>query len=191
MSGCGGEEMDGNDITDFQYALLGLLAFRPMSGYDVKRAFAGSPLGRYSSSSGAIYPALVRLEKLGLVSASVEREHELRPRKVYVPAPAGLRALDAWLGRLVDRTLIERDMSQVLLRFALMEARLDRDQVIAFLESVAAGLQGYLADLESYSVAAQASFLRHRRLAMQFGLDSVRTQLDWACAALVEMRSAV
>ena len=54
------------------YALLGLLHQRPLSGYDVKLIFASSPMGGFSDSPGAIYPALSRLERRGLVRSEIQ-----------------------------------------------------------------------------------------------------------------------
>ena len=49
------------------YALLGLLHQKPSSGYALRRVFATTPMGTFSDSPGAIYPALGRLERhLGL-----------------------------------------------------------------------------------------------------------------------------
>ena len=45
------------------YALLGLIHQQPLSGYDVKKIFASTPMAGFSDSPGAIYPALRRLEK--------------------------------------------------------------------------------------------------------------------------------
>ena len=51
------------------YALLGLIYQQPLSGYDVKKIFASTPMAGFSDSPGAIYPALRKLERLGFVRA--------------------------------------------------------------------------------------------------------------------------
>ena len=53
------------------FALLGLLEERPRSGYDLRKVFAQTAMGTFSDSPGAIYPALGRLEKRGLVRGTV------------------------------------------------------------------------------------------------------------------------
>ncbi|HEX3968204.1 MAG TPA: PadR family transcriptional regulator, partial [Edaphobacter sp.] len=55
------------------HALLGLIYQQPLSGYDVKKIFASTPMAGFSDSPGAIYPALRRLEKSGLVRSEVQR----------------------------------------------------------------------------------------------------------------------
>ena len=49
------------------YALLGLIYQQPLSGYDVKKIFASTPMAGFSDSPGAIYPALRKVEQLGFV----------------------------------------------------------------------------------------------------------------------------
>ena len=60
-------------------AILGLIAQAPCSGYDVRKVFATTPMGHFSASPGAIYPALKRLEKEGLIGGTVDRAQTLRP----------------------------------------------------------------------------------------------------------------
>ena len=54
------------------YALLRLLYQKSRSGYDLRKVFAETAMGNYSSSPGAIYPALQRLEVDQLVLGRVE-----------------------------------------------------------------------------------------------------------------------
>ena len=71
--------------TTLEYALLGLVHAEPRSGYDLCKVFETTPMGHYSSSPGAIYPALKRLEGAGLVEGKVEKAGSLRPRKKFLP----------------------------------------------------------------------------------------------------------
>jgi Transcriptional regulator PadR-like family len=51
-------------LTGFEQVLLGLICLQPSTGYDLKRRFATTALGVYQPSSGALDPALDRLEGL-------------------------------------------------------------------------------------------------------------------------------
>jgi DNA-binding PadR family transcriptional regulator len=62
--------MARHQLTSFEHVLLGLVCLSPASGYDLKRIFAVTPMGIYQPSSGALYPALRRLEAKGLVQDS-------------------------------------------------------------------------------------------------------------------------
>ncbi|MHC4537428.1 MAG: PadR family transcriptional regulator, partial [Planctomycetota bacterium] len=58
---------ENNSISTLSLAVLGLIAQKPHSGYDLRKVFSTTPLGHFSSSPGAIYPALKRIEKSGWV----------------------------------------------------------------------------------------------------------------------------
>ena len=65
-------------LTGFEQALLGMISLQPSTGYDLKRQFATTSLGVYQPSSGALYPALERLEQRGLLAS------EALPREMGV-----------------------------------------------------------------------------------------------------------
>jgi PadR family transcriptional regulator AphA len=77
------------------YAILGMLHFRPMSGYDIRKEAASSIGHFWSESYGQLYPALRRLAASGLVRRRTSRTGP-RDRQVYEITPAGRRALAAW-----------------------------------------------------------------------------------------------
>ncbi len=78
-------------------AVLGYLSWRPLTGYDLKRLFAQSPLFHWSGNSNQIYRALVQLHKRAWVSQETEQQESLPPRKVYSITDAGRHALRARL----------------------------------------------------------------------------------------------
>jgi len=60
------------DRTRLEYSLLALLARAPRTGSGLCRRLAELPLGGRGTSSGAVYPALKRLEAAGLVETSAK-----------------------------------------------------------------------------------------------------------------------
>ena len=79
--------MAARQLTQFEHILLGLICQSPSSGYDLKRMFAVTPMGVYQPSSGALYPALRRLELKGLVRAQKGRRSQ--PRWAARPGGVG------------------------------------------------------------------------------------------------------
>jgi PadR family transcriptional regulator AphA len=77
------------------HALLGLLAVRPSSGYELTKAFAGE-LGRYAWQAGhtSIYPELGRLAERGLVEVTDEGA---RGSRTYAVTPEGYAELRSWM----------------------------------------------------------------------------------------------
>jgi DNA-binding PadR family transcriptional regulator len=77
--------------------VLGLLALRPRSGYEIKQTIDRTTRFFWNASYGQIYPELRRLAAAGLI----EGEHAPRggrPRTVYGITDDGRRRLGEWLG---------------------------------------------------------------------------------------------
>jgi DNA-binding PadR family transcriptional regulator len=75
---------------DVRIAVLGVLADRPMHGYEVIRELEQRSGGRWRPSPGSVYPTLQMLEDEGLVSGE-DRDG----RKVFEITDAGRDALAA------------------------------------------------------------------------------------------------
>ena len=96
------------------WAILGLLAMEPRSGYDLKRSIDRTIRHFWAASYGQIYPELKRLEEAGWIAV---RDGGSRARRVYRATPAGRAALVDWLHG--EETRIElRDESLLRLFFA-------------------------------------------------------------------------
>jgi PadR family transcriptional regulator AphA len=79
------------------YAILGLLSWRPLTGYDIKKMFAGSAAFYWSGNNNQIYTTLVKLHENGLVTRKVETQEDTPPRKIYSITPKGKAELRKWL----------------------------------------------------------------------------------------------
>lgn len=79
-----------------QYAILGLLSWRSVSGYDLKKIIAASPVMYWSGSNNQIYRSLVELHTQGLVTQEVQPQENYPDRKVYTITEQGRAALRAW-----------------------------------------------------------------------------------------------
>jgi DNA-binding PadR family transcriptional regulator len=173
--------MTGRQLTPFEHILLGLICQAPSSGYDLKRIFAVTPMGLYQPSSGALYPALRRLEKNGLVRAqdqASQNGQSARRRRVYELTPAGQAAHLDWLRTPVERATVSPDLGLHLMRFVMMEHLLPPEEVLAFVQDLADALAALTAQLEQY--AAAADLTGHPRLALDHGLAVHRASLHWA-----------
>ena len=103
------------------YALLGLLQQQARSGYDLRKIFANTPMGTFSDSPGAIYPALQRLEKRDLVSSRVRESSGLRRRRLFRPTSFGKRAFKSWQTRAITREDVIHHVDELMLRFGFMD----------------------------------------------------------------------
>ena len=84
------------------YALLGLLAREPLSGYDLAQRLKERVSPFWPARHSQIYPELARLEGQGLVSHRVVAQAERPDKKVYTITDAGLAALRTWVAAPVE-----------------------------------------------------------------------------------------
>ncbi len=96
-----------------KYAVLGLLMYAPLSGYDIRRIYADSLGNFWSESYGAIYPILKRLEEGGLATREVERQAGRPDRNVYTITDLGREEMRLWLAQPADPV---RERVEVLLK---------------------------------------------------------------------------
>lgn len=178
---------EDRELTTLELALVGLVAGEPRSGYDARKVFEETALGHFSASPGAIYPALRRLEKAGLLSGKVERKGTLRPRKVYRLTPQGEGALKARLSRPVTRDDIVWHMDDLMLRFAFMDPLVGREATLEWLEQMADQIEGYLPELEGQRAEQEETGTACSRLAVQQGIDTYRATARWARRATREL----
>ena len=166
------------------FALLGLLHEQPMSGYDLRKVFASTAMGSFSDSPGAIYPALGRLEKRGLVKGTVEESASLRKRRVFKVTAKGATALKAWLKRPVTQDDVMRRVGELMLRFAFMDDALGPERTTEFLREYAEGLSEYLPSLKEFHKAQANTMPMSARLAFESGIEEYEVRLKWARSSL-------
>jgi len=180
--------MAGRQLTPFEHILLGMICMAPASGYDLKRMFAATAMGVYQPSSGALYPALHRLELRGLVQAQAPPgpgSQTARHRRVYEPTRTGRATHAKWLGTPVDPATVARDLGLHLMRFVMMEHLFTSEEVLTFLRGLADALAAFTAELEQHAAADPGD--RHPRLAVEHGLAVYRASLRWAEHAIATL----
>ncbi len=81
---------------DIHYAILGLLNWKPFTGYDLKKIISDSDLFYWSGNNNQIYYSLVHLHQMGFVTQSVEQQENLPAKKIYQITPRGQLQLRDW-----------------------------------------------------------------------------------------------
>jgi DNA-binding PadR family transcriptional regulator len=77
--------------------ILGLIAARPRSGYEIKQLVDHSARFFWAASYGQIYPELKRLAEAGLVEGT-DASQGARQRTVYALTEEGRRVAAEWVG---------------------------------------------------------------------------------------------
>jgi PadR family transcriptional regulator AphA len=104
------------ELSSTAHVILGMVDWRPMSGYEIKSMVDRSTRLFWTASYGQIYPELRRLAEAGLIEGKPSPQGG-RKRHVYRPTPAGRKELRAWLG--IDPEVFEtRDEALLKLFFA-------------------------------------------------------------------------
>jgi DNA-binding PadR family transcriptional regulator len=176
--------MTARNPTTLEYALLGLLHQQPQSGYDLRRIFETTAMGNYSGSPGAIYPALGRLEKHGLIEGDIDTTRALRPKKVFRPTMAGTTVFRGWLAREIQRGDVERRIDELMLRFAFHGVLGSSSATRRFLEKFLHEIEGYVDELQRQAKIFPRETPIHPRLALAAGIEQYRACARWARKAL-------
>jgi DNA-binding PadR family transcriptional regulator len=170
------------ELSPTAYVILGMLGWRPMSGYEIKSLVDKSTRFFWAASYGQIYPELRRLSATGLIEGEASPQGGRR-RNVYRLTPAGRRELQAWLG--VDADVFElRDEGLLKLFFAdaaggaaalqaLDAKRREHERVLARLEDIEA-------------TKPPDGFARH---VLRYGIESNRWQAEWCQRTMREIEN--
>lgn len=168
-------------VNPTEFAILGLLAEAPRSGYDIKKEVEERLSHFWSESYGHIYPMLRRLHDRDLVVKEVERQEGRPDRKVYHITEDGRRALEDWFAEPPPSL---RPRNELLLRIFLgrhaPREHLVRD-VRAFQEEVRDNLSRLRAVRDSIEADAASHPDRiYWDLVLEYGLTVFEALAQWS-----------
>ena len=176
------------DLGTTSCVILGLVARRPMAGYDLAALAACSIDYFWPISKSQVYAELTRLERDGYIEGT-QIQQDRRPDKRHFELTAtGEAALDAWLGEPGYR--IERSRIGLLAKFFFAE-RMTPGQRAELLEA-------YRADADAYRLELKAIVDRlegradavYGRATARYGLLHAEANIAWADSMLDELEVA-
>src|SRR6266516_1616668 len=154
------------------HALLGLIAARPSSGYELTKLFQGSLAHAWSARHSQIYPALAELRAQGLI---VQREEGARRRKVYEITEACLAEMRRWL---IETEPERSNRNQAILR-AFFLWLISAEEAEAYLRREAEYHRQQLARFRE--ITASGSFVTPSTgLVLEWGTRYEEALADWA-----------
>lgn len=195
-----------------KYAILGLLSWKPMSGYDIKKMVEVALSHFWSESYGQLFPTLGRLVEEGLATRAVDRGSGARARTVYTITAKGRREFDTWMREAADPPRVRNELQ---LKFFLTSRR-STDESVRLLEEYRAQQEERLRDYKD-SEAILARALRERTLpeevrgvlgsralrgaaasnellifylTLRHGVLAVEARLEWVEESLAALRAA-
>jgi PadR family transcriptional regulator AphA len=177
-------------LTTTSHALLGLLALRPWTTYELAKQVQKSLDWFWPRAERKLYEEPKRLVAAGLAEAQKEMTGA-RPRTVYTVTPSGREALQAWLGEDPAPPVLEFE-GMVKVFFADGG---DLEQLRATLRSIGGAAAARLQDLETKvdeladGDAPFAERAHINSLGLRFVLDHERAIAGWAAWALEQTDS--
>jgi PadR family transcriptional regulator, regulatory protein AphA len=166
--------------TSTEFAILGLLTLKPMSGYEMRRLI-GESIGHFwGESYGQLYPSLARLEKAGLVSKRKE-EGQKRDKHVYSILAEGGRKLREWLSAPPKPQPPRSELLLKLFFLTPIEAPIQRKHVIAARDRAVEELKhfGYIAE-KLRAERGDHPQLQQWLITLNFGRHQAEARVRWA-----------
>lgn len=163
------------------YALLGLLALRPWTTYELTKQVQRSLGWFWPRTERKLYDEPKKLVEAGWATGTEQRTGK-RPRTVYAITGAGRKALRAWLSEPATPPSVEFE-AMVKVFFAdagtVEQLRATLEQVESDARARLGVLEGMIEESRSgpYDFAAR---LPVNALALRWGLDQQRVLVEWA-----------
>jgi DNA-binding PadR family transcriptional regulator len=178
-------------VNPTEFALLGLLAERSRSGYDIKQEVEARLSHFWSESFGHIYPMLRRLDERGLVEKTLDRQDGRPDRKVYSITDAGRETLVRWFD---EPPAFPRPRNELLLRLFLGRHG-PPEHLLRDVREFKKGVAGALDQLRAVASRIEHEGARNPdgiywRLTLRYGVKAFAALAEWsdeAESALAEL----
>ncbi len=162
--------------------ILGILQYRDMTSYDVKKAIEKSTAFFYNASMGSIHPALKKLETAGSVTATSIVENG-RAKKIYSITDKGREVFTRWLG---EGLPLEKFKDETLVRLFFFGNIAPDEQAqhitehIATLDDQIGMLEALKAQLHEVEIPEDMkSHALFQIATLDFGLNYFKFSRDW------------
>jgi len=176
-----------------EYAILGFLNHRPLSGYDLKKIFDTSVRHFWPADQSQIYRTLTRLTESGWTTLEVVEQTERPDRKVYHITGAGREELHRWLLAPIQP---DEHRSAPLIQ-VFFAGQLTDDEVVHIFERAAEQMRIVLnvyenipKNIETYKnyTASEREFY-FWMLTLEAGMVTMRANLEWGESVITRIRT--
>ena len=168
------------------WAILGMLTFGTMSGYDLSKMVNASIGHFFSPAKSQIYSELRRLVDLGFASVEHVTQSDRPNKRLYSITPKGRRHLRSWL----ESSDVEPDSyrSPFLLKLFFGEL-MPKELLVTQVKAAHERAIGELAELERLEaqIKGRQEYLHPHRV-LRFGLAHTRASVEWTGQVLEELQ---
>jgi DNA-binding PadR family transcriptional regulator len=176
-----------------QHAILGLLSYKPTTGYDIKQIIDRNISYLWSAKLSQIYRDLGSLEGKGYVTTRIEKQEGRPDKKIYSVTDEGKKTLQDWMIRFPNELLppIRDEFCIRILFGSSLPVEEIRFQLNKFIKEVQARLEIYRKMPKEIEKYAEEIDLPGEKffwdLALQKGVFCEEAQLRWARECLVKL----
>lgn len=158
------------------HSILGLLDVRPMTGYDLKKAFDGSVGHFWNADQAQIYRTLSKLSSDGLVHVSVVAQEGRPDRKEHRLTQAGREELSQWLRSPIPE---EPSREPFLARIFFAGSEQDPELIRALIGARRTAAHQQLQSLTAVETSRASLADRLRAATLNNGIQHIKTELSW------------
>ncbi len=176
------------------YALLGLVNYKPATGYDLKTIFTRSIKMFWDASLPQIYRTLNQMERNGWLSSSIEHQAGKPSKKIYSITEKGKKELDKWLVKPLEIQQIKNEMmvkiffgNQMNPEDLIHHIKKTRELAVRFLEETPKEVKATVDDYVAKTGAKDD--MRFWLLAYDFGRRRAQMTIEWCDLALEIIRN--
>lgn len=166
-----------------RHALLGLLADRPSSGYDLMKLFDTTLASVWKATQSQVYGELTRMTDAGLVEVAAEGP---RGRKEYALLPEGRAELQRWLTTPAQPQPLRSEWMLRVFFLGFLPVEQAREQLAGMAEAEARQIVELEALLASRDWTGDPLSVSGR-LVLEYGLRGSAMKREWARWALGEL----
>ncbi|HNX58386.1 MAG TPA: PadR family transcriptional regulator [Spirochaetota bacterium] len=176
------------------HAILGILNYMPMTGYDLNSFFGKSINFFWSAQMSQIYRELKGLENKGFVVASDEASSKGPHKRIYRITKKGTEHLKEWLKDIPEK--IDEDNRNAFLLRVMLLSTLGADELYSQIEL---RLAKYREDIEKIQAVeselhtllnqiGKEDLLPYWKITISRGYHDVKSHIEWAEESLRELK---
>lgn len=168
------------------YALLGLVSYTPMTGYDLKKFFDDTINFFWSAQTSQIYRELKTLEEKGCITSKLAPSEKGPEKRIYSITDYGQSCLKEWLSDMPDK--VDEDNRNAFLLRVFLSSSVGLDELFfqiqirlkkyhrdyQSLKSVESKLDEYLRKF------GQDDKIHYWKIALNRGFHDVQSHIHWA-----------
>ena len=179
----------GGKFMSLSYAMLGLLTYGPMTGYDLKKIFDKSISNIWSASLSQIYRELSILEKKGYVLSNIQKQEDKPDKRIYKITEKGEKSFLNWLNDFPEKlSFPKRDEFMLRIFFG---SKLRKKELIKQFERFISQKRSYLTTLneieKNFSLCSSEFTVESEKkeellwhLTIKRGQMTLETVIKWA-----------